>query len=164
MHLESLQSLYVDNLKDVLSAEKQIVRALPKMIKAASHPELQSALESHLKQTNQHVTRLEKIFKNMGKPPTSKKCKGMEGLLEEGKELLEMDVDDDVRDAGLIAAAQKVEHYEIAAYGTLRTFAEMVGDERAVELLQKTLDEEKEADHKLTQIAMSGVNQEAVDH
>ncbi len=161
MPLNSLQSLYVDQLKDVYNAEKQIVRALPKMIKAASSPDLQSAFQQHLELTQQQVTRLEKIFKNMGKNPASKKCKGMEGLLEEGKELFEMDIEDDVRDAGLIGAAQKVEHYEIAAYGTLRTFAEMIGDDRAVELLQQTLDEEHEADRMLTQIAMSGVNQHA---
>ena len=161
MELESLKDLYVDELKDMLNAEKQILRALPKMVKAATHMELRSAFEDHLEVTQEQVRRLETIFDDMGMTARGKKCKGMEGILEEGSELLEEDSDPEVLDAALIASAQRVEHYEMAAYGTLRTYARQLGFENHAELLQQTLDEEGEADKLLTQIAESTVNVDA---
>ena len=160
MDMESLRDLYVEELKDLYSAENQIIKALPKMIKAASSPDLKAGFEKHLEQTRGQVERLEKIFKQLDESPKGKKCKGMEGLLEEGKELMEEDAEPEVLDAGLIAAAQHVEHYEIAGYGCVRTYADLLGEKAAVKLLQQTLDEEKDTDQKLTMIARS-INVEA---
>jgi ferritin-like metal-binding protein YciE len=159
--LENLGDLYEDLLKDLYSAEKQLVKALPKMAKNAESVELQKAFQEHLNQTMKQVDRIEKIFSELGGSPRGKKCVGMEGLIEEGNELMQEDVDPDVLDAGLIAAAQKVEHYEIASYGTARTWAEKLGYNDAAQLLQETLDEESMANEKLTQIAESHVNMEA---
>jgi ferritin-like metal-binding protein YciE len=161
MSLDSLQGLFVDQLKDMLHAEKQLVRALPRLAKAASSPDLQTALTQHLKETQTHVQRLERAFREVGETPRTKVCRGMLGLVEEGKEILEEDGEEAVVDAALIAAAQRVEHYEIAAYGCLITYAELLGQERVVELLKENLAEEEAADKKLTQIAEGGVNQEA---
>ena len=155
MELESLRELYVEELKDLYSAENQILKALPKMIKAASSPKLKAGFEEHLEQTRNQVQRLEKIFKELDESPRGKKCKGMEGLIEEGKELIQQDADAEVLDAGLIAAAQHVEHYEIAGYGCVRTYAELLGDKNAAMLLRETLDEEKTTDEKLTTLAKS---------
>lgn len=160
MELESLRELYVDELKDLYSAENQILKALPKMIKAATSKELKAGFQEHLEQTKEHVTRLEKIFKKLGTTPKGKKCKGMEGVIEDGKELMEEDAEPEVMDAGLIGAAQHVEHYEIAGYGCVRTYAELLGNDDDAQLLQKTLDEEKETDAKLTALA-HGINVEA---
>jgi ferritin-like metal-binding protein YciE len=160
MELQDLRDLFVEELKDLYSAENQIITALPKMIKAASSKKLKAGFEEHLEQTKEQVQRLEQIFETLGASPKGKKCKGMEGLLEEGKELLEEDASAEVLDAGLIAAAQHVEHYEIAGYGCVRTYAELLGDKKAVQLLQKTLDEEKQTDSKLTELARA-INVEA---
>ena len=157
---EGLKELYIDELKDLYSAENQLVKALPKMAKAAKSNELKQGFEEHLEQTRGHVERLEKIFTALDEKPTGKKCKGMEGLLEEGKEWMEEDADPEVMDAGLIAAAQHVEHYEIAGYGCVRTYAELLGFTNAAKLLQKTLDEEKQTDEKLTELS-SKINAEA---
>jgi ferritin-like metal-binding protein YciE len=162
MKLASLKDLFVSELKDLYSAEGQILKALPKMAKAASSPELRAAFEEHLEQTQGHVERLEQIFETLGTSPKGKKCKAMEGLIEEGKEILEADGEPTVRDAGLIAAAQRVEHYEMAGYGCVRTYAKVLQDEQSASLLQETLDEEEETDKKLTQIAESTVNAEAM--
>jgi ferritin-like metal-binding protein YciE len=159
--METLEDLYEDLLKDLYSAEKQLVKALPKMVKSAESPELQSAFKGHLDQTEHHVERIERIFSNMGGSPRGKKCVGMEGLIEEGDELMKEAVDPDVLDAGLIAAAQKVEHYEIASYGTARAWAEKIGHSEHVRLLQATLDEESLANEKLTELAESYINMEA---
>ena len=161
MKLESLENLFIHELKDLLSAEKQLVKALPKMAKGASSESLRTAIEEHLEQTKGHVDRLEQVFAIIEKAPRAEHCKGMEGLIEEGAALLEEEGAPAVIDAALIAAAQKVEHYEISGYGTARTLAELLGLEKAVELLQQTLDEEKETDEKLTELAMSEVNPEA---
>jgi ferritin-like metal-binding protein YciE len=158
MSLESLQELYVDKLKDLYSAENQIIKALPSMIKAATTPELKMALQEHLQVTEEHARRVERIASNMDATPRGKKCVGMEGLLEEGKELLREKPDADVLDAGIIAAAQSVEHYEIAGYGTARAWAELLGQPDAANLFQQTLDEEKEADRTLTALAESHIN------
>ena len=162
MEIDSLRKLYVEELKDLYSAEKQILQALPKMAKKASNTQLKAAFEEHLRQTEQQVQRLEQIFEALGKSPRGKKCKGMEGLLEEGKEVMQEDMDEETRDAALIAAAQRVEHYEIAGYGTVRTYAQLLGERNAVKLLQQTLDEEGQTDKKLTQLAES-INVEAMD-
>jgi ferritin-like metal-binding protein YciE len=164
MKLASLQDLYVEELRDLYSAENQITKALPKMAKAATAPKLKAAFEEHLEQTKGHVDRLETIFKKLGKPPTGKTCAAMKGLIEEGSELLEQKdkADPEVLDAGLIAAAQRVEHYEMAGYGTVRTFARQLGEDEAADLLQKTLDEEGETDKKLTALAEKAVNAKAV--
>jgi ferritin-like metal-binding protein YciE len=156
-----LGELLVDELKDLYSAENQIIKALPKMAKAASSPDLKRAFERHLEETRRQVERLNQIGESLEVKLTGKKCKGMEGLIEEGKEVMEEDFDDDTLDAGLIGAAQKVEHYEIAGYGTARTHAEMLGYSKIAKLLQQTLDEEGAADKKLTQIAESVINVEA---
>ena len=161
MEIDSLQKLYVEELKDLHSAERQIIQALPKMIKKASHPELKSAFEEHLEITKQQLARLDQIFERLGKKATGKKCKAMEGLIEEGKEVMEEDMEPDVMDAALISAAQRVEHYEMAGYGTVRTWANLLGEREAEKLLQKTLDEEGDADKKLTQLAESAINVEA---
>src|SRR5689334_15567770 len=141
MKLETLRELYVEELKDLYSAENQILKALPNMVKAANSPDLKAGFEEHLNQTKEHVSRLERIFEEMGKSPRGKHCKGMEGVLEEGKELMKEDAEPEVLDAGLIAAAQHVEHYEIAGYGVCRTYAKLLNDNTAASLLQKTLDE-----------------------
>jgi len=159
--LANLEDLYEDLLKDLYSAEKQLVKALPKMAKNADSPDLQRAFQDHLGQTEKHVERIERIFSDLGGSPRGKKCVGMEGLIEEGGELLKEDVEPDVLDAGLIAAAQKVEHYEIAGYGTARAWANKLGYSDAVNLLQDTLDEESMANEKLTQLAESHINMEA---
>jgi ferritin-like metal-binding protein YciE len=161
MKIKTLYDLYVDELKDLYSAENQLVQALPKMAKAASSPELQHAFENHLGQTKEHVRRIEEIFSEIDSSPKGKKCLGMEGLISEGKELMSEDIQDEVLNAALIGAAQRVEHYEIAGYGSARSHAEHLGHSRAVKLLQQTLDEEKEADQKLTQIAEMQVNEYA---
>lgn len=161
MQMDSFDKLYVDQLRDVYNAEKQLTKALPKMAKAASNQELRSALEEHLEVTKRQVQRLEEVFRGLGRPATGKTCKGMAGLIEEGQEILEEDFEPDVLDAGIIAAAQKVEHYEIATYGTLRTFAETKGDTKSARILQEILEEEKEADRKLTELAESTINMEA---
>src|ERR1700687_4799090 len=150
---ENLKKLYVDELKDLFSAETQLLKALPKMAKAASSDELRTGFEEHLEQTRGHVQRLEQIFKELGEKPSGKKCKGMEGLVAEGQEMMGEDFEDDLMDAALISAAQRVEHYEIAAYGTVRTYAELLGEDTAAQLLEQTLEEEKETDQKLTDMA-----------
>lgn len=161
MEMNTLKDLYVTELKDLYSAEKQIVKALPKMIKATKHPELKAAFKTHLQQTEQHIKRLEKVCDELGVSPRGKKCVGMEGLLEEGSELIGEDPDEDVLDAGLISAAQHVEHYEMAGYGTVRTYARQLGYESQAQLLQQTLDEEGETDHLLTDLAEARINIEA---
>jgi len=153
MPVESLEKLLVHELKDLYSAENQILKALPKMAKAASHPELKKAFEKHAKQTEEQVRRIETIFDSLEGRPTGKKCVGMEGLIAEGKEIMSEDMPDTLLDAALIGAAQKVEHYEIAAYGTARAFAERLGMKEAVRLLQQTLVEEGETDKLLTRLA-----------
>ena len=162
MEIDSLRKLYVEELKDLYSAEKQILQALPKMAKKASNPKLQQAFQEHLEVTRMQVERLDRIFELLGKSPRGKKCKGMEGLLEEGKEMMQEDMEDDVMDAALIAAAQRVEHYEIAGYGTVRTYANLLGEKEHVKLLQQTLDEEGNTDKKLTQLAETQINVEAM--
>ena len=161
MELDTLKDLYVEELKDLYSAERQIVKALPKMIKAAKHPELKAAFKTHLRQTGEHAKRLEMICKELGVSPRGKKCVGMEGLIEEGSELIKEKPDEDVLDAGLISAAQHVEHYEMAGYGTVRTYARQLGYEDQAQLLQRTLDEEGETDHLLTDLAEARINLEA---
>jgi len=158
-----LQELLVDELKDIYSAENQIIKALPKMAKAASSPELKRAFERHLEETKRQVERLDQIGEALDIKMTGKKCKGMEGLIEEGKEIMSEDLEDDTLDAGLIGAAQKVEHYEIAAYGTARAHANLLGLNKIARLLQQTLDEEGNTDKKLTQLAESIINVEAVE-
>lgn len=153
MQHEALRDLYIDELRDIYSAENQLVKALPKMAKAATSDELRSGFEEHLEQTRGHVSRLEQIFEDLDEKPSGKKCAGMEGLVKEGGEMIKNEFEGDVKDAGLIGAAQRVEHYEIAAYGTVRAFAELLGDRNAVDLLSQTLEEEKETDKKLTQLA-----------
>ncbi len=150
---EGLKELYIDELKDLYNAENQLVKALPKMAKAASSDELRQGFEKHLKQTQGHVQRLEKIFQALGESPKGKKCKGMEGLIEEGSEAREEDYEGSVLDAALIGAAQRVEHYEIAGYGTVRSMAETLGESNHVSLLEQTLEEEKQTDAKLTELA-----------
>lgn len=161
MPMESMQDLYLHELKDLYNAEKQILQALPKMAAKASHQELRRAFEEHRSTTEEQVRRLETIFDDLKQSPGGKKCKGMEGLIEEGEELLKEDADPDVRDAALIGAAQRVEHYEIAGYGTARTYARQLGFNNHVELLQRTLDEEGQTDQRLTKLAESRINREA---
>ena len=150
---EGLKELYIDELKDLFSAENQLVKALPKMAKAASSDELRQGFEEHLEQTKEHVARLEQIFEALDESPKGKKCMGMEGLVKEGSEVMGEDFEDAVMDAALIGAAQRVEHYEIAAYGTVCEFANLLGESEAASLLQETLNEEKETDEKLTELA-----------
>ncbi|HVD92764.1 MAG TPA: ferritin-like domain-containing protein [Vicinamibacterales bacterium] len=156
-----LHDLFEDQIKDLYSAENQILKALPKMAKNATNPQLRTAFERHLEETRGHVTRLEQIAAELDFTPKGKKCKGAEGLIEEGKEVME-EFEEETLDAGLIGAAQRVEHYEIAGYGTARTHAELLGYKKAARLLQQTLDEEERTDKKLTQIAESVVNVEAL--
>jgi ferritin-like metal-binding protein YciE len=150
---EGLKELYVDELKDLYSAENQLVKALPKMAKAASSVELRQGFEEHLEQTKVHVQRLETIFQALGESAKGKKCKGMEGLVEEGAEVMEEDFEGSLMDAALIGAAQRVEHYEIAAYGTVCAFAQELGETEQASLLTETLEEEKETDVKLSELA-----------
>ncbi len=162
MKLKNLDALYIEQLKDLYSVETQLISALPKMVKAASSPDLQKAFEAHLEQTKEHKQRLEQIFQGLDYKPTGKKCKGIEGIIEEAEELLKQDVDADTLDAGLIGAAQHAEHYEMAGYGTVRTWARALGYNDAADLLQRTLDEEGDADKKLTKLAESHINAEAM--
>jgi len=162
MKLESLQDLYIDHLKDLYSAETQLVKALPKVEKAASSEKLKATVHKHLGQTQEHVRRLEEIFTTLKTKPTGKTCKGMEGLISEADEILKEDADPEVRDAGIIAAAQKVEHYEISGYGTARTYAQMLGQDKAVQTLQQTLDEEAQTDEDLSRLAEFSVNMKAM--
>jgi ferritin-like metal-binding protein YciE len=163
MKLNTLQDLYLHQLLDLQSAEKQLVRALPKMVKGAANEDLSEALSDHLAETKGHVERLAQILETMPGGKKAMKCKGMEGLLEEGSEILEEEGAPEVKDAGIIGAAQRVEHYEIAAYGTACTLAKALGDQKGAQLLAQTLAEEKAADQKLTDIAMSSVNVEAAN-
>ena len=162
MELETLKDLYIHELKDLYSAETQIIKALPKMAKAASNRQLRAGFLEHLEQTKEHAARLERILKSHEETTRGPKCKGTEGMLKEGDELIKEEADEEVRDAGLIAAAQRVEHYEMAGYGCARTYAEMLGDDTGAKLLQKTLDEERATDQKLTKLAVSTVNIAAV--
>ena len=161
MEIDNLKDLYIDELKDLYSAEKQLTKALPKMAKAASDKQLQAAFRTHLKETEQHVARIEKICRELGVSPRGKKCVGMEGLIEEGNEVIKESTGDDVLDAALISKAQHVEHYEIAGYGTVRTYARQLGYDDQAELLQQTLDEEGKTDKLLTELAETGINVEA---
>lgn len=158
--MEALQKLFTNELSDLYDAEQQILKALPKMIEECSSSELQEALQEHFKVTQQQVSRLDEIFRELGEKP-NKKCKGMAGIISEGEEMLKEDLEESTKDAGIIGAAQKVEHYEIASYGTARTLAEFLGNDRAAQLLEETLEEEKEADKLLTEIAESSINIEA---
>lgn len=162
MAMDSLEDLFVNELKDLYSAEKQLVKALPRMAKAASSPKLRKGFEEHLKQTEGHVERLEKIFESMEVKPRGPKCEAMEGLIEEGKTMMKEDAPPAVMDAALIAAAQRVEHYEIAGYGTVRTFARLLGHKDAERLLQKTLEEESETNEKLSKLAETEINEAAM--
>ena len=159
--MESLDELLAEELKDIYSAEKQLLRALPKMAKKASAPELKTALQEHAEMTQRQVERLEDVFEALGKPAKAKTCKAMQGLIEEANEIMGEDASPAVLDAGIIAAAQKVEHYEIASYGTVRTWARLCGQEEAANLLQETLDEESQTDERLTELAESIVNPRA---
>ena len=162
MQQDTLKEILVDMSRDLYDAEKQIVRALPKMIKSATDDQLRNALETHLEETKEQVTRLEQVFKLLGETPKSKPCKGMRGLLEEGREALEEE-EGEMLDLAIIAAAQKVEHYEISAYGTARTLAEKIGNGKAAQLLRETEDEEKNADEKLNQTAMEIYESETLE-
>jgi ferritin-like metal-binding protein YciE len=162
MKLDTLEQLYISELRDLYSAENQLLKALPKMAKGVSSPELKDAFEKHLEQTKGHVERLEQLFDQLDESPKGKTCHGMKGLIEEGSEILKEDGEDSVLDAGIIVAAQKVEHYEIASYGSVRTFANLLGKDEAAGLLQATLDEESEANEILNRLAESIVNPEAL--
>lgn len=162
MELSTLKDLYIHELKDLYSAEKQIIKALPKMVKAATSQKLADGFAQHLEETKEHAVRLEKILASHDQTTRGPKCKGMEGVLAEGAEMIEEEADDEVRDAGLIAAAQRVEHYEMAGYGSARTYAELLGDKAGAKLLQTTLDEEGATDEKLTKLATSTINLAAV--
>lgn len=161
--LASLDDLLVHELQDIYNAEGQILKALPRMIKAATHPDLKQAFEEHRQQTEGQVRRLEQAFKLLGVPAKGRKCEGMAGLIEEGKKVMEEDAEPRVRDAALIAAAQKVEHYEIASYGCICTYAEMLGYDQVHDLLGQNLDEEETTDQRLTALAENVINQEAED-
>ena len=161
MEMSNLQDLLVENLKDLYSAESQLIKALPRVAKAVDSDELRLAVQKHLKETETHAQRLEQVLQKMGEKAKGKKCKGMEGLLEENKELLGEDIEPDVLDAGLIVGMQKVEHYEIAGYGSAVTFAKLLGDDEAARVLAQTLDEEERTDKLLTEIAERSINVEA---
>ncbi len=161
MALNNLKDLYVEQLRDLYSAENQILDALPKMAKKASHDELRTAFEEHRTVTERQVERLDRIFEDLGEKPKGHHCRGMEGLIKEGEELMSERADSDVLDAGLIAAAQRVEHYEMAGYGTVRTYADMLGHKEHARLLQQTLNEEGETDKRLTGLAERVINIEA---
>ena len=162
MALDTLKDLYVEQLKDLYSAETQILKALPMMADTATHPELKTAFQQHEQMTQQQVERLEQIFNDLGQSPKGHHCKGMEGLLKEGQDMMKEKAASDVMDAGLIAAAQRVEHYEIAGYGTVRNFADRLGQQSHVSLLQRTLDEEGQTDERLTRLAEQVVNKDAM--
>lgn len=155
MELENLQDLYIHELKDLYSAENQLIKALPKMAKASTNSELADGFNTHLEETREHAARLERVLKSHDETTSGPKCKGMEGVIAEGAEMIEEDAEDEVRDAGLIAAGQRAEHYEMAGYGTARTYAKLLGDTEGEQLLQQTLDEEAATDEKLTQLAQS---------
>jgi ferritin-like metal-binding protein YciE len=161
--IATMDDLFVDELRDLYDAEKQLTKALPKMARAASSPELKTAFEDHLRETEQQVQRLEQIFSLLDKRATGKKCAAMTGLVKEGDEIVSDTDEAPVRDAGLIAAAQKVEHYEMSGYGSARSHAQILGYPQAVSLLEKTLDEEKRADQKLNDLAESAVNEDALN-
>jgi len=161
MKIKNLRDLFIHELRDLLSAEKQLLKALPKMAKAATNEELKESFETHLRQTEEHVERLEQVFEGLDISSRSEKCAAMEGLIEEAQKLLKEEMPPEIRDAALIAAAQRVEHYEIAAYGSARTFAEVLDADEAMDLLEQTLEEEKETDVKLTELAEEVVNVEA---
>jgi ferritin-like metal-binding protein YciE len=160
VELESLKDLYIDELRDLYSAENQLVEAIPKMAKAATSKQLKAGFQKHLQETKGHVDRLTKIFTDLGVSPKGKKCKAMEGLVKEGAEVIDEDAAPDVKDAALIAAAQRVEHYEMAGYGCVRTYAELLGDTKAARLLQQTLDNEGKTDESLTKLSKK-INVEA---
>jgi ferritin-like metal-binding protein YciE len=162
MSLDTLEKLYIEELRDLYNAENQLLKALPKMAKGASSPELKDAFEKHLEQTKGHVERLEELFEQRDESPKGKTCKAMKGLIEEGSEILKEEGEDSVIDAGMIVAAQKVEHYEIASYGSVRTFANLLGKDEEAKLLQATLDEESETNEILNQLAEGIVNEEAL--
>jgi ferritin-like metal-binding protein YciE len=162
MSLDTLEKLYISELRDLYSAETQLVKALPKMAKGASSPELKDAFEQHLEQTKGHVERLEQLFEQLGDNPKGKTCHAMKGLIEEGSAILKEEGEESVLDAGIIVAAQKVEHYEIASYGCVRTFANLLGKDEEAKLLQSTLDEEAETNEILNQLAESIVNPDAL--
>src|SRR6202790_485239 len=162
MKANRLKHLYVEELKDLYSAENQLVKALPKMAKASSSEDLRAGFEEHLHQTEEHVARIEKIFKALGESPKGKHCKGMEGLIKEGAEMIEEDPVPEELDAGLISAAQRVEHYEMAGYGCVSAYAKLLGEDQALSLLRQTFEEEKETDKKLTQLS-GHINVEAAD-
>jgi len=159
----TLHDAFIDELRDAYDAEKQITKALPKMVKAATSPDLKAAFQAHLDETREQITRLEEVFGTLDEKVRGKHCDGMAGIIEEGKSVMEEDFDDQTMDACLIASAQRVEHYEMAAYGTLVAWAQAMGHSEAAELLEQTLEEEKAADEKLTSIAEDGVNREAAD-
>ena len=159
--MEALEKLLKDELQDLYDAEQQLVKAIPKMIDAANSSELQAALKDHLSVTQNQVTRLEQVFDELGEKPQRKPCKGMAGIISEGQEMLGEDLEEATMDAAIISAAQKVEHYEIASYGTVRTLAQTIGNNEIAELLEETLEEEKEADRLLTEIAEGSINVEA---
>ena len=161
MEIESLQELLIEEMRDIYSAENQFAKAAPKMVKKASNPQLKKAFETHLKETEGQIKRLQQIFEKLGKKPTGKKCAAMEGLIEEGKEMMAEDMEEDTMDAALISVAQKIEHYEIASYGTVRTWAQLLGDDQTAKLLQQSLDEEGKTDKLLTELAESSINLEA---
>jgi ferritin-like metal-binding protein YciE len=161
MKINSLRDVFIHELKDLYSAEKQLTKALPKMAKAAANENLAAGFEEHLQETEEHVNRLEKILKDLGETTRGDKCKAMEGLIEEGSKLIEEDGNPEAIDALLISAAQRVEHYEIAGYGSARTFAKLLGENAAAKILQQTLDEEGATDKKLTKLAESQVNRQA---
>jgi ferritin-like metal-binding protein YciE len=161
MEMNDLQDLMVEELRDLYSAENQLLKALPKVAKACENEELKAAFEQHTQETQVHVDRLEQIFERLGEKPTGKKCKGMEGLIEENKEMMSEDAEPEVMDAGLIVGSQKIEHYEIAGYGSAVTFAKLLGNDEAAQLLAQTLDEEERTDKKLTEIAESAINVQA---
>jgi len=162
VRLNSLHNAFVDELRDLYSAENQITKALPQMIEAASSDKLKQAFQEHLDVTKNQIDRLKQVFKQLNESPSGETCKAMQGLIEEGSEVVEKNGNAQVKDAVLIAAAQKIEHYEIAGYGTVRTYAEMLGFEDAADLLQETLDEESETDEKLTELSEE-INQEAIE-
>jgi ferritin-like metal-binding protein YciE len=159
---DSLKQLYIDELKDLYSAETQLVKALPKMAKASSNSQLRQAFEEHLRQTSDHVSRLEQIFETLEEKATGQKCLGMEGLVKEGSETMEEDYSHEVKDSAIIGAAQRVEHYEIAGYGTVRALAELLGENEHLSLIEQTLEEEKQADENLTQLAVE-INSQAAN-
>ncbi len=161
MEMESLRDLMVHDLRDLYSAENQLLKAMPKMVKKASSPDLKKSFERHMRETEGQVERLKKIFEKMGKKPTGKKCLAMEGLINEAKETMGEDMEPEVLDAALIGVSQKVEHYEIAGYGTARTYARLLGEDQAAKLLEQTLQEEEKTDKLLTQLAESQINLEA---